>query len=733
MLDQLRHIAGATAPGRRLAASIGLACAAAFVYLASGPMHLATAQVPDPLSDITLTEEPALFAENVPAMPPFNPVNRPDVLDLEPAVAQAELILAVRLVDMTETKIVHGGRSVEITQQYRFEPVRVLKGIYARDELLMTGQDLGIYRFAEGADRLARGQLMLVLLGRQGANFFNCNCNGVATLGQSIPRLDAKDDPLLAAVGTLIGMTRVRDRAERVASLREALNRAKGRDVSPLLLALRRRALLAAQDPRVADAVLPHLNSGSASIREVAARTLAALLESMPEPRGRGGRHADQPNPERWPAKAVDALVAALSHTGPDLAARVAMIDALGSAGGPALAASPKALDWLNAEPPATTFTEASARLRVLGKAPALSKKAEVIRSYESLLLDAPADVQAIAGRTLGRVDAGKASELILARLVRKHEAGLDVALEIRSLGELPREIAPLPLLNAWKLPLDVSERLAFAAACAKVFDARLVPAVSTLLDPRQPQIRLYAVEALRRIDTDEAASALWPHLDEETDLARKLRLIAFLGRHGFRDGYAQALEHLSQAALREEATAAIAAIGEPKVIPELQRIWQTSNDPAWNAAAIRTLARLGQQEIAPKLLEIARTPADPLAPSALIGLGDLGSAAALPIVRDALRSRRDELVIAAARAAAKLLAGPELKDDTIRERLAALLADADASHAVRHAALSALTVLNDFRLGPTLALVVREASLEGTPFVNEVESALKKRATAPH
>src|SRR5205085_6349039 len=98
-------------------------------------------------------------------------VNRPDVLDLEPSVAQAELILAVRLVDVTDTKIVHGGRNVQVTQQYRFEPVRVLKGIFARDELLMTGQDLGVYRFAEGPDRLERGQLMLVLLGRQGQNY----------------------------------------------------------------------------------------------------------------------------------------------------------------------------------------------------------------------------------------------------------------------------------------------------------------------------------------------------------------------------------------------------------------------------------------------------------------------------------------------------------------------------------------------------------------------------------
>ena len=121
-------------------------------------------------------------------------VNRPDVLELEPAVTQAELILAVRLVDVTETRIVHGGRDVQVTEQYRFEPVRVLKGIFARESLLLTGQDLGIYRFAGGSERLPRGQLMLVILGRQGQNYFNCNL-ACPTLSQSIPRLEGEGRP----------------------------------------------------------------------------------------------------------------------------------------------------------------------------------------------------------------------------------------------------------------------------------------------------------------------------------------------------------------------------------------------------------------------------------------------------------------------------------------------------------------------------------------------------------
>ena len=120
--------------------------------------------------------------------------------------------------------------------------------------------------------------------------------------------------------------------------------------------------------------------------------------------------------------------------------------------------------------------------------------------------------------------------------------------------------------------------------------------------------------------------------------------LIAFLGSHGFRDGYSQAIEHLSQINLRDQAVEALGAIADPRAVPELRRIWHTSNDLAWNAAAIRALARLGQADITPRLLELARVPGDPLAPSALVGLGYLGPPEAMPIVQEAIGSRSEAM-----------------------------------------------------------------------------------------
>ena len=216
------------------------------------------------------------------------------------------------------------------------------------------------------------------------------------------------------------------------------------------------------------------------------------------------------------------------------------------------------------------------------------------------MALDAPADLQYAAGQALGRLDPPAAVALISSRLANKHAAGLSVALEIELLGRLPQQIAAPELLKAWNGQLVPQESLAFASAAPNC-RPRFIPAVSTLLDPRQWQVRAFAIEALRKIDTDEAASALWPHLDEEPDLSRKLNSSHSWAATVSARAMPRRSEHLSQANLREEAVEAIAAIAEPKAIPELRRIWQTSNDLAWNAAAIRALARLGQADIAPK------------------------------------------------------------------------------------------------------------------------------------
>jgi HEAT repeat protein len=248
------------------------------------------------------------------------------------------------------------------------------------------------------------------------------------------------------------------------------------------------------------------------------------------------------------------------------------------------------------------------------------------------------------------------------------------------------------------------------------------------LIDPNHLQVRWTALDALQKINSPEAARAAWPHLAEEGDLTRKLRLAAFLGRHGYRGGYPYAIEHLADPDLREVAVDALEAIREPKAIPELRAIWQRSNDLAWNGAAIRALGRLGQSDIASRLLELAQELKDPLTAPALIALGDLQEPRALPLVRAGLASRSYEVVIASARAARKLLAHAAGRADDIRDELAALLSDVHATQPVRQAVLETLVGLDDPRLPQALSNAVRDAGLEGNPLLQAIEERLAAR-----
>ena len=285
---------------------------------------------------------------------------------------------------------------------------------------------------------------------------------------------------------------------------------------------------------------------------------------------------------------------------------------------------------------PRDTFAERAAVLHGVGELKIAAQREAVAGLLEALPLDAPADVQWAAGLALIRLDATAAQKIITSRLHKKDAAGMDISADIGLLPELPKASAGTALLDVVKLDLSDSEKIAVVQTAAKVADARLVPTLAGMLSPRRPDLRWQALAALRKIDTDAAAEAVRPHLKEEEDLRHKLVLAAFLGRHGLRDGYPYAMEHLSEPGLVEEAAAALAAIHDPKAVPVLRDILKTSNDTTWNSAAIRALGALGEKEYTTQFLEIVQDSKNPLAPAALVALGDLGETKALPkVARD--------------------------------------------------------------------------------------------------
>ena len=216
--------------------------------------------------------------------------------------------------------------------------------------------------------------------------------------------------------------------------------------------------------------------------------------------------------------------------------------------------------------------------------------------------------------------------------------------------------------------------------------------------------------------------------LRQERNLHTKLRIAELLGKHGIRDGYPYAIEHVSEPHLTDQAIAALVAIRDPRTLDEARKILATSNDTNWNRAAIRLLGALGAKESAPQFTALLADWKSPLAPAALIALADLGDAQVLPKINEALAARSDTLVIAAATAARRLLARPEIQADSTRDGLAALVADVSASEQTRRAALDTLVALKDQRLDRALVTTVADANLEHTSLLAQVERLLRER-----
>src|SRR5438874_13196514 len=62
---------------------------------------------------------------------------------LEPGVGQAHLVMVARVASISQVTVVEGAKTSTALREYRFQPIRRLKGIFQRDQLSMTSADLG--------------------------------------------------------------------------------------------------------------------------------------------------------------------------------------------------------------------------------------------------------------------------------------------------------------------------------------------------------------------------------------------------------------------------------------------------------------------------------------------------------------------------------------------------------------------------------------------------------------
>ncbi len=173
--------------------------------------------------------------------------------NLEPGVAKAHLIIVARVVRISRLTVVEGAKTDVSLREYRFQPVRRLKGIFQRDELSMTAADLGAPADdAAIAPPLREGEFrLLILVQQQGLRSMGCvsAAPGATAFDERVPLLKGPDDPLVSAVETLIRVADSRSRRERAALLVRRLKELDGLAAVPLLTSLRLRADWAGAEP----------------------------------------------------------------------------------------------------------------------------------------------------------------------------------------------------------------------------------------------------------------------------------------------------------------------------------------------------------------------------------------------------------------------------------------------------------------------------------------------------
>jgi hypothetical protein len=642
-------------------------------------------------------------------------------LDLEPSLQLAALVMAARVDDVGEVRVVYGGKGSDTLYQYTFEPIRVLKGVYSRPQLLMTSVDLRGYAGSFDPQDIRRGDQRLLVLGRSTVGYLGIHPG--STADQAFPRIDGSRDPLLSAVEVLLGQEAMHDRLEMVTGLSRRLGESHGRGAVALLAALDRRPYVAAQHVPAFQAIGHQLGSDSALVREAAAQVMASLLDA--DYLGNQSAHRD----------AVAGLVTALRDHSTPLASRVAALAALAAAPD-AMRANPDAVALVAPDGAYDTFAELSGRLDVLGRlyeGENDGRGGAVSSMLAGVPLDAGDGLQQSASRAWALIAESDGADDLLDRLRRKKALGLDATAEVAAFGFIfPKLSNPWPLQRALlETELTVLEQQQFVQACERAPSARLVAALADMLDPRHSRLHRLAADLLVKIDTKAAAEAIRPHLAGETDLAYKLLLAAFLGRHGLDDGYTYALEHMSDLHYLEASIEALGAIRKPGSAEQLLDIYRNSNDLRWKRAAVRGLGAVGYEPFRDELMELTQDLAHPLAASALLARADLGDQDLIEDLPAVLSSRSESVAIGGARAAGKLL--PQdgrggRAASVVRADLATVAKDPEATLELRRQALEALVVSEDPRLDEVLVALIRDRRIEQSNLLPRTRELMRER-----
>ena len=692
-----------------------------------------------------------------------------DGWNLEPGLNQAQLVMVARVVSISRVTIIEGAKTDLALREYRFQPVRRLKGLFQRDQLSMTASDLGLR--ADDASLpppLKEGELRLLILAQQGGSAFGglpsfgcvAAAPGATTFEQRVPLVTGPDDPLVAAAETLIKVADSRSRRERATLLIDRLIAADGLAAVPLLSSLKLRADWAAPDERAYPALARLARSPLPAVRGAALEALRETLANRIKP-------AD--------SKQLDAVAESLQEMIESEEAmtstRVAALEALGNvlAMNPYIATWPRDLLIAQMNDAATT-AERSAAATAVSQIPEPPPFGNVqpevhdalLKAYGRLPLDEAPERESIYARALARHLPGdeqraanreipQIEQAIINRLKRSIAARQSLEAEVDALGRI-RSLASFPLLlTAAEDPkVSAADRSRIAWALGRLGDGRAAPLLAKWLRGDDFQLKETALAALEKLDSQSAADEVRPLLKLEAHLPFKLRIARLLARQGLNDGYSLATEHLADAANTAQAALVLAALDDPRTVKDLTAIVAARPDRRWHAAALTGLMALGNREARKEVLEILADDRHPLAADAAEAVGLSADAELLKPLANLVRSRNKQIAMASLIAVRRFLSGvrtsprglavdldsvaalkpaadvPSATRTSLFDAVAALVADAYVDTDVRLEALAVARLLRGDGYAKLLSTLADQAELEGGPLFAVVQTDLR-------
>jgi HEAT repeat protein len=674
--------------------------------------------------------------------------------NLEPGVAQAHLVMVARVASIGQLTVVEGAKTDVTLREYRFQPIRKLKGIFQRDELSMTAADLGCP--AEDASRaplLKEGEFRLLILAQQRGNVAGCvsAAPGAITFEERVPLLSGPDDPLVAAVETLIQVVDSRSRRERATLVIDRLVDADGLSAVPLLTSLLARTDWAAADSRSLPALARLTHSPLAAVRGAALGTLRDLLASQISPE----------DPRQLDIVA-EALRERLESDEPITRLRLAALEALGH-----LLALKSDFDWprdllIKQLASASTRAEQAAATTALSRIAHPDAIAAVLNALSGLPLDETAPNETIYAQAAIQLDAAAATRILLARLERSLAARQSLKAEVESLGTMRiAESLPLLLSAAGQSNLAPIDKQRIAWTLGRLGDDQAVPILIDWMRNNDYQLRELALGALEQLDSPTAAREARPLLKSEPHLPYKFRLARLLARHKLADGYPLAIEHLADSEHTAEATMVLVALDDPRTSPDLSAILDAQPDSAWRAAALTGLAAIGDAAVQKKLLKILGDDRNGFVAAAAQAAGLTTDTALLLPLSAMAKSRNTKIAMASLLGLRRFFSGVRTSPQglwaleqtnvndlqpvavavapettaAIAETVAALVSDPYVDANLRREAWAVAKLLRGDLYDELLTKLADQSELENTPLLADVQSELRRereRAKSP-